>query len=187
MRGVEFGSLAARVGEFDGTEVPKLSVTRALVRDLFAEVEKLEYALGAAKLTPVQFGPDGLVYPIELTAEPVISLRDHFAGQALAGMHARDSFDPGQATPSKRAAQAYVDADAMCAERERAVNRPAIPANPFGKDHAAALATATNALLESLGTAQVTEDCGCHSCAAIRDRIKAAADACAEYANGGGQ
>ena len=48
---------------------------------------------------------------------PGMSLRDYFAGQALAGMHGRDSFDSGQATPEQRASLAYIDADAMIAER----------------------------------------------------------------------
>lgn len=48
-----------------------------------------------------------------------MSIRDWFAGQVLAGMHARDAYDPGQKTPELRAHQAYVDADAMIAERER--------------------------------------------------------------------
>ncbi len=46
-------------------------------------------------------------------------LRDHFAGQALAGMAARDSYDEGQATPEMRATLAYIEADAMLTARER--------------------------------------------------------------------
>lgn len=42
-----------------------------------------------------------------------MSLRDYFAAQAIAGMHARDTYDVGQATPEQRAALAYIDADAM--------------------------------------------------------------------------
>lgn len=47
-----------------------------------------------------------------------INLRDHFAGQALAGMHARDTYDAGQDSPEKRARLAYLDADAMLAARQ---------------------------------------------------------------------
>lgn len=48
-----------------------------------------------------------------------MSLRDHFAGQALMGMHARDMFDGGLTTPTQRATVAYIDADAMIAAREK--------------------------------------------------------------------
>ena len=48
-----------------------------------------------------------------------MTMRDWFAGQALAGMHARDSFDRGLASPEQRARVAYIDADAMLAERKR--------------------------------------------------------------------
>ena len=47
-----------------------------------------------------------------------MSLRDWFAGQALAGMHARDSYDDGQASPKQRARLAYIDADAMIEARK---------------------------------------------------------------------
>lgn len=47
-----------------------------------------------------------------------MTLRDYFAAQALSGMHARDSYDEGLATPEKRAALAYVEADAMLKARE---------------------------------------------------------------------
>lgn len=47
-----------------------------------------------------------------------MSLRDWFAGQALAGMHARDTYDDGQATPEKRAHLAYLDSNAMLKARE---------------------------------------------------------------------
>jgi len=47
-----------------------------------------------------------------------MSLRDWFAGQSLAGMQARDSFDDGLATPAQRANVAYLDADAMIARRQ---------------------------------------------------------------------
>jgi hypothetical protein len=50
-------------------------------------------------------------------------LRDYFAGQALAGMHARDSFDDGQASPEQRARLAYIDADAMIAARSFVTTR----------------------------------------------------------------
>jgi hypothetical protein len=42
-----------------------------------------------------------------------MTLRDWFAGQALAGMFSRDTYDPGQATDEQRAALAYRQADAM--------------------------------------------------------------------------
>lgn len=48
-----------------------------------------------------------------------LSLRDWFAGQALAGMHARDSYDAGLARPEQRAQCAYLDADAMLAARSK--------------------------------------------------------------------
>lgn len=48
-----------------------------------------------------------------------MSLRDYFAAQVMAGMAARDSFDPGQATPQQRAALAYIEADAMLEARCR--------------------------------------------------------------------
>lgn len=48
-----------------------------------------------------------------------MDLLDYFAGKALAGMHARDAFDPGQSTPEQRAKLAYIDARAMLAEREK--------------------------------------------------------------------
>ncbi len=46
-----------------------------------------------------------------------MSLRDWFAGMALQGMHARDTYDHGQATPEQRASLAYIDADAMIKKR----------------------------------------------------------------------
>lgn len=46
-----------------------------------------------------------------------MSLRDWFAGMAMQGMMARDSFDPGQATPQQRAALAYLEADALLKSR----------------------------------------------------------------------
>ena len=46
-----------------------------------------------------------------------MSLRDYFAGQVLIGMHIRDTFDEGLATPKQRARAAYLDADAMIAAR----------------------------------------------------------------------
>lgn len=48
-----------------------------------------------------------------------MSLRDYFAAKALIGMHARDTFDVGLATPQQRASIAYRDADAMLAERAK--------------------------------------------------------------------
>lgn len=48
-----------------------------------------------------------------------MSLRDYFAGQALEGMHARDTYDAGQSMPHQRARLAYTDADAMLAERAK--------------------------------------------------------------------
>ena len=57
---------------------------------------------------PQQGGYDGM------------SLRDWFAGQALAGFSSRDTFDPGQAEPEQRARLAYIDADAMLAARATA-------------------------------------------------------------------
>lgn len=48
-----------------------------------------------------------------------MTLRDYFAGQALAGMAARDSFDEGQATPLQRAKLAYIEADAMLVQRQK--------------------------------------------------------------------
>lgn len=52
-----------------------------------------------------------------IATEPGMSLRDWFAGQALMGMHARDTFDDGQATPKQRARLAYIDADALLRAR----------------------------------------------------------------------
>lgn len=54
-----------------------------------------------------------------ITAWAGMSLRDYFAAQALMGMHARDAYDLGQDTPGKRAVLAYIDADAMLAERAK--------------------------------------------------------------------
>lgn len=48
-----------------------------------------------------------------------MSLRDYYAGKALAGMHARDAYDMGQSRPEQRAHLAYADADAMLAERSK--------------------------------------------------------------------
>lgn len=47
-----------------------------------------------------------------------MTLRDYFAAKAMQGMHARDTFDAGQATPEQRARLAYIDADAMLKARE---------------------------------------------------------------------
>jgi len=46
-----------------------------------------------------------------------MTLRDYFAAASLSGMQARNSFDPGLASPEQRAHIAYLDADAMIAER----------------------------------------------------------------------
>ena len=59
---------------------------------------------------------DELVFPN--TRHTGMSLCDWFAGQSLAGMQARDSFDDGLATPAQRANVAYLDADAMIARRQ---------------------------------------------------------------------
>ena len=48
-----------------------------------------------------------------------MTLRDYFAAAALQGMMSRDHFDPGQASPSQRAHLAYIEADAMLAERSK--------------------------------------------------------------------
>ncbi len=49
--------------------------------------------------------------------EEKMTMRDKFAAKALGGMHARDGFDSGQATPDQRARLAYIDADAMLRAR----------------------------------------------------------------------
>ena len=46
-----------------------------------------------------------------------MSLRDWFAGQVIAAMASRDTYDPGQDTPEKRARLAYIEADAMLKSR----------------------------------------------------------------------
>lgn len=46
-----------------------------------------------------------------------MSVRDWFAGLAMQGMMARDSYDAGQSTPALRASLAYIEADAMIAAR----------------------------------------------------------------------
>lgn len=48
-----------------------------------------------------------------------MSLRDYFAAQAMMGMQARDCYDAGQAAPEQRADLAYIEADAMLAERAK--------------------------------------------------------------------
>ncbi len=48
-----------------------------------------------------------------------MSLRDYFAGQVLMGMHARDTYDEGQATSEMRAHLSYLEADAMLEERNK--------------------------------------------------------------------
>jgi hypothetical protein len=54
----------------------------------------------------------------DLLIQHELTLRDWFAGQALAGMHARDSYDDGTASPKQRARLAYIDADAMIEARK---------------------------------------------------------------------
>ena len=48
-----------------------------------------------------------------------MTLRDYFAAKVLQGMHARDSYDRGQASPEQRASLSYIDADAMLKAREK--------------------------------------------------------------------
>lgn len=50
------------------------------------------------------------------TYDPGMSLRDWFAGQALAGLLAKETFKPGD--PARLALIAYVVADAMLKERD---------------------------------------------------------------------
>lgn len=57
---------------------------------------------------------DGVVTEIDA---PGMSLRDYFAAKVMQGMHGRDTYDEGQSTPQQRAHLAYLDADAMLAER----------------------------------------------------------------------
>lgn len=63
------------------------------------------------------------VFPIIYTEcyprEYGLSKREWFAGMIIAGMQARDMFDPGQATPKQRASLACADADALIAELEK--------------------------------------------------------------------
>lgn len=42
-----------------------------------------------------------------------LTKREWFAGMALMGMHARDSYDEGLQTPEQRANICFIDADAM--------------------------------------------------------------------------
>lgn len=46
------------------------------------------------------------------------TLRDLFAACTMMGMFARDDYDPGLATPQQRARLAYIQDDALLAERE---------------------------------------------------------------------
>jgi hypothetical protein len=71
---------------------------------------------GGPAFPPAANNPFGLVMDGEHHG---MSLRDYFAAKVLAGMHARDTYDDGQATPAQRAALAYLDADAMLAERAK--------------------------------------------------------------------
>lgn len=48
-----------------------------------------------------------------------LKIRDLFAIASCQGMMARDTFDEGQSTPQQRARLAYIEADAMMAEREK--------------------------------------------------------------------
>lgn len=50
---------------------------------------------------------------------PGMTLRDYFAAAAMNGIMQRDHFDPGQASPTQRAALAYIEADAMIAARNK--------------------------------------------------------------------
>jgi len=56
---------------------------------------------------------------VEDSGDPGMSLRDYFAAKALQGMHARDSYDKGLASPEQRARICYIDADAMLKERAK--------------------------------------------------------------------
>lgn len=55
----------------------------------------------------------------QMMAQGGMTLRDYFASKVLMGMFARDSFDPGQATPEQRSRLAYIQADAMIKERAK--------------------------------------------------------------------
>lgn len=48
-----------------------------------------------------------------------LTKREWFAGMALMGMHARNSYDSGLDTPEKRASICFIDADAMLKESEK--------------------------------------------------------------------
>lgn len=48
-----------------------------------------------------------------------MSLRDYFAAMVLQGIHARDSYDSGQAFPEQRARLAYIEADEMLKARAK--------------------------------------------------------------------
>lgn len=64
----------------------------------------------------------GFAFPVCSQIEQMdegMTLRDWFASQCLQGMHARQMFDSGLATPEQRARLAYIDADAMLKEREK--------------------------------------------------------------------
>ncbi len=61
----------------------------------------------------------GPAFPDSTFPSKGMTLRDWFAGMVLQGMHARDTHDPGLASPKQRAAIAYIDADAMLAERNK--------------------------------------------------------------------
>ena len=48
-----------------------------------------------------------------------MSLRAWFAGQIMAALNGRDTFDKGGATPQQRARLAVIDADALITELEQ--------------------------------------------------------------------
>lgn len=48
-----------------------------------------------------------------------MTLRDYFAAMTLQGMHARNQYDAGQASPYQRTKLAYIEADAMMNAREQ--------------------------------------------------------------------
>ena len=56
-------------------------------------------------------------FPTAMNQTEGLTLRDYFAAKAMQGMHARDTFDAGQARPEQRARLAYIEADAMMKAR----------------------------------------------------------------------
>jgi hypothetical protein len=87
------------------------------------EVTRLASSRGKLHAFPCPLPPSlsGLLWRSldEIEDSKGMTLRDAFALAALAGMHARDDYDEGLATPEQRAHIAYVDADAMLKEREK--------------------------------------------------------------------